>query len=168
MSDDALEIVRRYLSKGLVIDSNILLLLLVGMYDTSLISQFKRTQKFTSEDYVLLTRLLKLFRVTVTTPNVLTEVNGLTNQLTGRVRETIRERFAATIAEFVEVYVPSVTASLHPAFKNSGLTDAVLAEAAHGKYLVLTDDYQLAGKLQSLGIAALNFNHIRWLSWRRL
>ena len=66
---------------GIVIDTNILLLLVVGAYNPNEITQFKRTQKFIPEDYFTLRKLLKLYATVLTTPNILTEVSNLAGQM---------------------------------------------------------------------------------------
>ena len=52
-----------------------------------------------------------------------------------------------------------------PAFERHGLTDAAIERAAHGRFLVLTDEAPLAAHLERQGIAVLNYNHIRALDW---
>ena len=69
----------RYCQKGILVDTNILLLLFVGRVNRKRISQFKRTQQFVSEDYDLLSNIVSQFVAVVTTPNILTEVNSLIN-----------------------------------------------------------------------------------------
>ncbi len=68
------ELIRRFQSKGALVDSNLLLLLLVGHYDLKLVSasSFKRVAKYSVNDFTVLVRLLKLFTRSVTTPHVLT------------------------------------------------------------------------------------------------
>jgi len=60
-----------YAKRGVLIDANILLLYLIGSYDRSLISRFKRTRQFTVEDYATLLLLLHPFEAVITTPNIL-------------------------------------------------------------------------------------------------
>ena len=61
--------------------------------------------------------------------------------------------------------MPSADAVRMEAFPSVGLTDAAIAHLVPGRYLVLTDDLELAGRLPALGADVLNFNHIRWMSW---
>jgi hypothetical protein len=51
MSEEIQRLVGRYARKGILIDTNILLLYFVGNFDQDLISSFKRTLQFTVEDY---------------------------------------------------------------------------------------------------------------------
>src|SRR5437667_6470122 len=74
-------IVARHARAGILVDSNILLLLLVGNFNRRLISKFKRTQTFDEQDYDILVDLLANFGSIHTTPHVLTEVSNLSRSL---------------------------------------------------------------------------------------
>jgi hypothetical protein len=54
-----------------------------------------------------------------------------------------------------------------PEIARFGLTDATIRQIAQAGYLVLTDNYRLAGYLDSMNIPALNFNHLRQASLLR-
>ncbi len=69
------DILIKYRNKGVLIDSNILLLLFIGSYNEHLISTFKRISNFGIKDYYLLLRLLGFFKKHITTPHILTEVS---------------------------------------------------------------------------------------------
>ncbi|WP_292743219.1 hypothetical protein [Nostoc sp. NMS4] len=81
MKDLIASLIRRYSQKGVLVDKNILLLLLVGSVNQERITKFNRTQQFIPEDYELLLAFIEKFKKLVTTPNILTEVNSLANQL---------------------------------------------------------------------------------------
>ena len=70
------ELVSRYQNKGLLIDTNLLLLYFIGNYDPNRIPGFKRTMAFTVDEFWLLIGFLGVFDKLVTTPNVLTEVSN--------------------------------------------------------------------------------------------
>ena len=73
----------KYAQKGILVDTNVLLLYLVGILDTSLIARFKRTQNrgYTEQDFRLVQNLLSLFRQVVTTPQILAELSNLSMQM---------------------------------------------------------------------------------------
>jgi len=166
MSDHVLQLVERYRSRGVLVDSNVLLLYFVGAFERQLVPRFKRTAQFTVEDYDLLRLFLSNFRRIITTPNVLAEVNALLGQLGEPLKIRCRERFGAEIALFGEHYVPSADAVPIDQFARLGLTDTVIAHLAEGSYLVLTDDLKLASFLQRIPVDVVNFNHLRPLPWR--
>ena len=81
MKDLIASLIRRYCQKGVLIDTNILLLFLIGSANQERITKFNRTQQFIPEDYELLLAFIAKFQKLVITPNILTEVNSLANQL---------------------------------------------------------------------------------------
>lgn len=149
-----------YRQKGILIDTNILLLWFVGTVNRSRIEKFKRTKQFLPEDYDLLRGIIAYFSKIVTTPNILTEVNSLANQLGEPERSLCFSLFAQGIPKFNEYYVESKTVVSIKNFTKFGLTDCGILNVAHDKYLVLTDDLPLASYLQASGVDVINFNHL--------
>lgn len=154
-----------YRNKGVLIDTNLLLLYFVGMYDPDRISKFKRTIAFTVEDFEILLWFFNFFQKVVTTPNILTEVNSLSNQLPDDLKPSYYPEFAIRITSLEEHYTESVKLSSQAHFNKFGLTDSGIIDLVQGKYLVLTDDFKLSNYLQTNNIDVINFNHIRTLNW---
>ncbi|MBW4491831.1 MAG: hypothetical protein KME26_01710 [Oscillatoria princeps RMCB-10] len=159
------ELFKRYKKKGILVDTNILLLWFVGTVNRQRISRFNRTEKFTPEDYDLLLQLLRAFDKIVTTPNILTEVNSLANQLGEPERSQCLAIFAKGGAKLDEFYIESKKAAGMENFSKFGLTDCGIVELARDRYLVLTDDLKLAGYLKKEKIDTVNFNNLRPLGW---
>lgn len=162
MSSPLTELITRYRSAGVLVDTNILLLYFVGGYDTQRISRFKRTAQFNTEDYHLLLKLLSFFETIVTTPNVLSEVNNLSGKLAGRA---YMEKFGDCIQTLDEHYMESARVARLEHFPQLGLTDSGIVHLAANRHLILTDDFRLAKILESRGADVLNFNHIRIFGW---
>lgn len=160
--------VRPYLGRPAILDSNLLLLLWCVQFDSTLLLSFKRLQidsrPFEREDFVLLTKLVGLFREVRTTPHVLTEVSNLANSLP----EWRKQEWAAYFSEKVKVLTElSIAASSVVDDREAmlfGLTDAGLAQFADS-CVILTADRKLARFLDSRQHAVINFNHLRqeWL-----
>jgi hypothetical protein len=127
---------------------------------------FKRVAKYAVEDFLTLKRLLRLFKATVTTPHILTEVSNLACQLPDHQRSGCLETFVATFKNFTELSTPSLAVAGKTDFPFLGLTDCVIAESA-SDYLVITDDLRFASHLTRVGHDNLNFNHIRTFAWNR-
>lgn len=163
--DDVQKLFNRYRNKGILIDTNILLLLIVGSSNRKRISQFKRTQQFIPEDYDLLIKLINLFYKIIITPNILTEVNSLTNQIGEPERSKCVTIFAQLISEIEECYLSSQETVKNNGFIKFGLTDCGIIELSKNQYLVLTDDLKLSNYLQKLEIDSINFNHLRFYLW---
>ncbi len=155
----------RYKSKGLLVDTNLLLLYFVGAYDPHRIPKFKRTMTFVVEDFYTLLGFFNNFRRVVPTSNILTEVNSLAGQLPDDLKASFNPVFAERLTGLEEHYAKSEKLSQLPHFDKFGLTDAGIVDLAQGRYLVLTDDFRLFGYLQRLGVDAINFNHVRTLRW---
>lgn len=154
---------RQYASKGILVDTNILLLFFVGMLSKQRIVRFKRTEQFTADDYDLLVDTLNRFESIVTTPNVLTEVNSLINQLGEPDRSVCYRIFANKVKTLQEFYLPSQdVVSSDWGFLRYGLTDKGISTLARSQYLVLTDDLRLSAYLYGQGIDVINFNNLRF------
>ena len=153
--------------EGIILDTNILLLYVVGACDKSRISTFKRTQTFAPEDFDTLWRFLQHFRKVATLPNIITEVSNLLDGLTGKVRLACFKLLASAVDSLEEHYMPSSAVSKVSEFGRLGLTDTAILRLAETKYLVLTDDFDLYGCLASKGCLVFNFNHIRVLNWHQ-
>lgn len=150
-----------YFGKGILIDSNILLLLVVGAYKQSLIGT-DRLANFSVRDYELLLRMLSRFKPIVTTPHILTEVNNLAfSMVKGRYRDGVQTAFLGVIQWLHEERMPAMVIGERRAFLPLGLTDAAISLAAEQAYLVLTDDGPLYAFLAGQGLDAVNFNHLR-------
>lgn len=165
MIDYIEQLILRYTQKGLLIDTNILLLLFIGSYDRNQIGIFKRTVQFTIEDYDLLVLLLRPFKKLITTPNILTEVASLSGQLGEPARSSYFQTFAEGIKLLEEEYIESREIAGQPEFVKLGLTDVGIWTISKGQYLVLTEDFRLSQLLDKKGVDVINFNHIRTLGW---
>lgn len=165
LTQEVLKLIERYGSRGVLVDSNILLLHFVGGLDRKLVPHHKRTNQFAVEDYDLLESFLSKFQRIVTTPNILTEVNSLLGQIGEPRRTDCQAVLGRGIGLLDEHYVPSADVVLDDHFVKLGLTDSVIARLAEGSYLVLTDDVKLASLLQQIPVDVVNFNHLRPLSW---
>jgi hypothetical protein len=166
MTDLITDLLASVQGSSVLIDTNLLLLYLVGSYDPDRISRFKRTSQFVAEDFSTLSAVLGRFRSMLTTPHVLAETSNLLGQLSGQVRDECFARFAAAVDVFGEVHQEGRGLVQNPAFLRLGLTDTGILELAARKCLVLTDDFLLYSFLEKAGAIVLNFNHIRVLNWR--
>lgn len=162
---DAPALIEKHRAKGVLVDTNLLVLLLVGTVNKQRIPNFKRTQDFTIEDYELLVNLIKWFGKLIATPHVLSQVSDLTD-LSGKELTAIRERFKVLVVQDIEEFHDAARGLVDdPTFTRFGLADAAIAAVCSRGILVLTSDVQLQLALQALNIDALNFNHIRPLAW---
>jgi hypothetical protein len=75
MNEHLINLIRKYRKKGILVDTNLLLLYLVGLYDIEQIRDFKRTSHFDTDDFSNTQEFIELFEVKITTPHILTEVS---------------------------------------------------------------------------------------------
>jgi hypothetical protein len=146
---------------GLLVDTNILLMRCIGTYKPDLISRFKRTAHFAVSDYDLLDSLWIRFHRIITTPSILTEVVNLLGEPRGTDGQAMFRAVADSIQVLDERYTPSQLLAAGDHFARFGLTDAAIVKLASEGVLILTDDFRLAGYLDSKGMSAVNFNHLR-------
>ena len=163
--DTLKDLIIRYREKGILVDTNILLLYFVGQVDPNIISRFNRTEQFTIEDYTVLCNLLKYFQKIVSTPNILTEISNLSQQIRDPARSKLFDNFSNQIHVIEEHYIKSKVAANNDNFEKFGLTDIVIIELVAGRFLLLTDDFKLSQYLLKKTIDVINFNHIRVAGW---
>jgi hypothetical protein len=154
------QLINKHRADGLLIDTNLLLLYLVGRTNKNRILSFKRTQKYTIQDFELLEILVSQFTTIVTTPHLLTELSNLAT-LPGPERVGLNALFKETVARTLEYYDESRQIVSDAAFNRLGLADAAIATLCRRRLLVLTDDLPLYHDLTMRGFDAINFNHIR-------
>jgi len=162
---DAGALIEKHRAKGVLLDANLLVLLLVGTVNRLRIPAFKRTRNFTVDDFDLLCRLVDWLGRLIATPHVLSQANDLAD-LSGEELTKVRKLFRIVVVEQTEEsYDPSRELVVDPLFERHGLADASIAMVCSRGVLVLTADLQLQLALQRRGADALNFNHVRALRW---
>lgn len=161
---DAGAFITKHQGRGVLVDTNLLVLFLVGQVNRRRITTYKRTEAFTPNDFDVLSALIGHFGRLFATPHLLGEVSNLTD-LRGQDLVTIRQQFATLVEHLEEQYDPSQKLVGDQQFARLGLADVSIAAVAAREILVLTADLALQLELQRRGADALNFNHVRALGW---
>ena len=147
---------------GYFLDSNLLVLLVVGSESRGLISRHRRLEHYSAEDYDILLELLEDADRLFVTPNTLTEASNLLRQRGLPERNLLMRRLQYLIHGSQEIVVASVDASSNAKFVGLGLTDAALVEAVTADTPLLTVDFDLyLAALESGEERAVNFTHYR-------
>jgi predicted nucleic acid-binding protein len=150
---------------GLLIDTNLLVLYVVGAVNRDRIKTFKRTSRYSKADYELLVRVIGQFEPLFTVAHVLAEVSNLTD-LPGFERSQARSVLKNAIGLLTEPEMPSQRAVDDPLYEALGLVDAAIGAVARASGCkVLTDDLDLYLHLCRDGVEALNFAHLQAASW---
>lgn len=157
------QLIAKYGGKGVLLDTNLMVLLAVGLYKRERISSFKRPDQYTANDFSLVANIMDKFERRITTPHILAETDNLTRQLPAREHRAVAAIMAPLVEKLFEIYSPSAAAMRHQKYSTLGLTDCVTIACA-ADVLVLTDDLALSNILSHLGRDAININHIRTLS----
>ena len=131
------------MSRGIFVDANLLVLLVVGSTDARLIAKHRRLREFGPDDYERLVAMVSRAAHVLVTPNTLTEASNLLAQH----REPERSRFFDTLKSLIElskeIVVTSINASRNSHFHRLGLTDAALLEVVSRETPLVTVDLDL-------------------------
>lgn len=144
------------------LDSNLLLLLIVGLSARHFISKHRRLKSFVPEDFDLLVQLIEGADSIVATPNALSEVSNL---LEYGVSEPLRSVLYQMLSEHIqavnEEYVASRDVARLAEFLDLGLSDCAWLACLDTETIFLTDELPLFNAASSRGIVAYNFTHLR-------
>lgn len=149
---------------NIVLDSNLLLLLVVGLASRDYIAGHRRLQAYSIEDFRLLQNILSTADKIVVTPNILTETSNLVGYISEPARTRIYILLKALVEEAIEEqYVESKLVVARDEFPRIVLTDAAILEMATASHTLLTVDRDLYLSALKQGLKAENFNHLRAL-----
>lgn len=151
----------KYRNNGILVDTNLLLLLVVGSYQPERILTFKRTLQYTLDDYALILRVLERFDRRIVTPNILTEVDNLARQLPAAEHDAISQVIFQIVSASFEIHWASAQVTQNDIYPKIGLADCVTMAVARDDILIVTDDFELSNRITAIGCDALNINHIR-------
>lgn len=161
--------VRRYREtrgkKKLILDTNLLLLLLIGACDKSFLEKCTCTKKYTHEDYELLVKILRFFgSEIVITPHILAEFSDLSMR---DIKEPKIHYYLATVIDKLKNYKEehvSLERLLNTKVKilaMLGFPDMSIIEASKKiDAVILTDDMRLGLYANSCQIANIPFSAV--------
>ncbi len=137
--------------RPVVLDSNLLVLLVVGLASPDYILTHKRLSAYTRNDFALLVQLLSGTSRLMVTPNTLTETMNLAGQATEPARMDILQAFRRLLGTAEEDYIESRRAADRTEFLRLGLTDLVVLESAADNFTIITADLNLYLEAMRLG-----------------
>ncbi len=158
-------LVQKYRSRGLLLDSNLLLLYLVGSVNPLLVGtgNYNKLSSFTTQQIAILRHLTSLFQRLVTTAHILTEVSNLVGFMHDAGRLQVFQSFASTLEMISEQEISSYQVARRNEFKYIGLTDSVLAELS-SRFLIVSNDGRMVNLLRDAGLDALKWVEVLGLS----
>ena len=122
------------------VDTNLLVLLVVGNVDSDHIQRYKRTRSYTISDYKKLSQILADVKQILVTPNILTETNNLLGD-DKRMAEMLKKLIHSSYIK--EIYVKSRMVIERDEFEWLGLTDCGLLMVITPETPLLSDDFNL-------------------------
>jgi hypothetical protein len=156
MNDNLRRLVQKYRKRGLLIDTNLLLLYIIGSFNIELIREFRRTSHFTIDDFYLISDFIELFESKITTPHILTEVSNLIGN-----KPNLKALLKIYISNSDEKSQESIKVVQNDAFIKFGITDAAIIEVSKNSHLVMTDDNPFYGLLVNKGMDTVNLDELR-------
>ena len=148
---------------GYFVDTNLLVLYVVGQVDPNIISKHRRLEDYSVEDYYLLIYLIDQVDRLYVTPNTLTETSNLLRQHQDPERALLVQGLSYIIQMSNEITIASATVANGKPFLDLGLTDAVLCEVVSEETPLLTVDLNLYLEMLVRGGEKLviNFTNLR-------
>ncbi len=144
------------------LDTNLLMLLVVGRASPAFITRHKRLTQYSHHDFNLLVEALERADAIMTTPNTLTEVSNLAGF---GVIDPLRSQIYGVLRNFTELlsehYRPSRLAAAEPEYDRLGIADAAWLGVLDEETVLLTDDMQLYLATARRGLNVINFDHLR-------
>lgn len=162
----------RYISElvnkatGLVIDTNLLILLFIGLFDSTEIDKFKKTKKYSIEDFENVKSIATFFSkkgCLYINQSILTELTNLSDSFNNQNRHLFFEFIKNQFNNFKEHSEPAIEImnTSNKVYIKLGFTDASIYCSAKEKILILTDDLELYQFLSNSNYLVLNYNHLR-------
>ena len=146
-----------------VIDTNLLLLFIVGTTDKAYIGMHKRLKSdYTEHDFLLLVVLISQFSDIVLLPHIVTETSNLISHIDDPARSKILKVFKNLINTVTELPIASAAGVARDEFYQLGITDAVILHLCtmeiYGiKPTLITTDGELANRANSLGYSVIDY-----------
>ena len=145
------------MGRRLIVDTNLLVLLVVGSTSRAYVERHKRCKPFTVNDFEDLVLLVDGSELIVTT-GILTETSSLTRQIGEPYRSEIGLYLKEFIERATEFAIPSRGASQRPEFLRLGLTDSAILDLAVEDAAFVSTDGALCALWEGAGRQVIYFN----------
>lgn len=146
-----------------LIDTNALVVLIVGLVEPNLFKTHNKTSIYDKDDFEELLSVIESVEHLIILPNVWTELDNLLNGFTGHHKEKYIEEIKAGLQDSTEIYVESKIGVEHHSFYNLGLTDSLILHYSLTKdcELLITSDSQLSDYARANEIAVYDMVKIK-------
>lgn len=148
--------------RKVLIDTNLLVLLTVGVYNTDLIGDHKRCKAFSIDDFTRLQEFLGNYQELWITSHCLAEASNLLKQARSyKTAEALLKTLHALLAPARESHIAKHEVFASPHYLKLGVADTAILQKSKSVHAVLTVDVDLYDALRSNGVNAVNLNHYR-------
>ena len=144
-----------------LIDTNLALLLVVGMTNRNYIKTHKRTKEFTEEDYDHLLKYLEGFDSLWITSHCLAEVSNLLKQTDKNKSQELLATLSVIGGEMKESNIAKANIFNSEVYIRLGVADTGFVQKSKRVTCQFTVDFDLYQAVSNLGRKVINFNHIR-------
>lgn len=135
-----------------LIDTNALVVVILGSIDTKLLITNRRTSIYEEQDYHDLVNVIGNIEELVVLPNVWTETDNLLKNSIGNRKYEYIEIFKETVKKTTEKFLETKLAYENFSFFELGLTDTLLLEYSRNCELLITSDSKLSDQARARGI----------------
>lgn len=146
---------------SVLVDTNLLVLLIVGTADRKLIAKHRRTREFTERDYDELCARLEGFDEMWVTVHCLAETSNLLKHTNNRAVPGLLRYLAAFCSGTRESYLPKDRLVADDLFVRLGVADTGFVQKSKRVDCSITVDLDLYLAVIGLGRKVVNFNHVR-------
>lgn len=136
----------------IIVDSNALIVLLIGIIDPKLFKTHNTTSIYDEDDFNDLLNVIEDFKEIIVLPNIWTEVDNLLNSFGGNYRYQYIQKITEMIKITSEKYIDSKTGSECESFFDLGLTDSLVLQQAKFCKLLITSDSKLSDYAMAYGV----------------
>jgi hypothetical protein len=147
-----------------LIDAELLVLLVVGLFDPHQIARHPnlggRRNGYGVAEFDLLTETL-VGKEWMVTPNLMSEASNLLRQIGSPLREDLTLQMHEVAVMAREHYTPSRIAAARPEFAWLGLPDAATLASLDAGTILLTADGGLHAAALRAGFDSVHFDHLR-------
>lgn len=147
--------------KPFIVDTNLLVLLVVGSVSEAHIARHRRTKIYDPDAFRLLVSVVGQAPSLIVTPHVLSETSNLIRQCGEPLASSLGRWFTDFVTRTSEEHREACALVQRPEHIRLGLTDVGILEVQVAGASLLTDDNGLYLASLAAGRAAVNFSHLR-------
>ena len=128
---------------SLVLDTNMLIVFIIGSIDPNLLGKAKRVKEYNYDDYELIFTYVNFFSDVVLLPNIVSETSNILCQMNGERRNICLSRLANFVCSSNETYIESSFVVNQKEYIELGATDTSILCALDSNTYLLTADLSL-------------------------